>query len=197
MKLYDDIPAFILAGGSSTRMGQDKALLNLDGKPLIEWVAVTVNKLFSNITIVSDQKEPYAFLNLPVQPDILKDSGPLAGIHAALVRSPARHIFVIACDLPFVTSKLIERIIDKRFEADVVLPADKITTQPLCAVYSRAAFQHVVLHLRERQFSVLRCIQDMKSLTVTTNKNGSKAGFSILANVATPDEYEKIQSYKD
>jgi molybdopterin-guanine dinucleotide biosynthesis protein A len=197
MKLYDDVPAFILAGGKSARMGQDKALLNLDGKPLIEWVSGTLDKLFSNITIVSDQKEPYEFLKLPVQSDILKDSGPLGGIHAALVRTTAKHIFVISCDLPFVTTKLIERIVDKRFEADVVMPADKKCTQPLCAVYSRAAFQHVVLHLRERQYSVFRCIKDMKALTVTTNKNGSKAGFSILANIASPDEYEKVQSFKD
>jgi molybdopterin-guanine dinucleotide biosynthesis protein A len=197
MKLYDDIPAFILAGGKSTRMGQDKALLNLDGKPLIELVSATLDKLFSNITILSDEKEPYAFLKLPIQSDILKDSGPLAGIHAALVRTTAKHIFVMSCDLPFVTSKLIERIVDKRFEADVVMPADKKFIQPLCAVYSRAAFQHVVLHLRERQYSVVRCIQDMKTLTVSTNKNGTKTGFSILANIATPDEFERLQSFKD
>jgi molybdenum cofactor guanylyltransferase len=197
MKLYDDIPAFILAGGNSTRMGQDKALLSLDGKPLIESVAATLNKLFSGITIISDRREPYEFLKLPIQSDIMKESGPLAGIHAALVRTSARHIFVISCDLPFITTKLIERIVDKRFEADVVMPSDKKVTQPLCAVYSRASFQHVVLHLRERQFSVLRCLQDMKTLTVVTGRNANNSAFSILANIATPEEFEKVHTFKD
>jgi molybdenum cofactor guanylyltransferase len=197
MKAFNDIPAFILAGGKSTRMGKDKALLDLNGKPLIAWVAGTLDKLFTNITVIAEQKEPYSFLGLPVQADIIKESGPLGGIHAALVRSSSKHIFVTSCDLPLVTASLIERIVDKRMDADVVMPVEKEITQPLCAVYSRAAFQHVIKHLRDHQLSVDKCLKDMKTATVSAHRNPAKDGVSILANIATPEEYDRIHALKD
>ncbi|MFI5251780.1 MAG: molybdenum cofactor guanylyltransferase [Bacteroidota bacterium] len=197
MKIYNEIPAFILAGGKSTRMGQDKALLDLDGKPFIERIASTLDKLFTTITIITDQKEPYEFLKLHIQSDIIKESGPLGGIHAALVRSSAKHIFVISCDLPFVTAKLIERLADKRFDADVILPTDNKIAQPLCAVYSRASFPFVVKHLREKQYSVSRCLEDMKTLTVSTYNTVNKFGFSVINNINTPEDYERMCKMKD
>ena len=80
-----DATAVVLAGGRSTRMGRDKAFLDLAGKPLIARVLDVLLPLFREVLVSGPRRPPYDGLGLPLVPDIVPGRGPLSGLHAGLV----------------------------------------------------------------------------------------------------------------
>src|SRR5262245_22531689 len=103
----DQIEAFILAGGASSRMGTDKARLLLDGKTFIERIAQTLSDFAARVVIVGQHSED---LDLESVIDIHPKWGALGGIETALTNCKTEWAFVIACDLPFVTADLCRRL---------------------------------------------------------------------------------------
>jgi len=128
---------FVLAGGRSSRMGRDKALLPFRGRPLVGHVATQARAVTDNITLVGDVSR-YANLGYPVIPDLFPGSGPLAGIHAALARTHSEWNLILACDMPQVTAEFLVRLVARaeagRAAAVIPVGPDGVT-QPLCAVY--------------------------------------------------------------
>ncbi len=101
---------FVLAGGSSSRMGRDKALLRYGSATLIQHVAERVATAVGSATLVGSPAR-YARLGYPVVPDNFLDGGPLAGIQAALAASAADWNLVVACDMPGVTVEFLEGLL--------------------------------------------------------------------------------------
>lgn len=126
--------AAIIAGGASRRMGQNKALLSLDGVPLVLRVARVLAPLFSKLVVVTADAEISRAANLPSIPDIHPGKGPLGGIHAALSHFQAP-VFCVACDLPFLNGEAIEFLCAQLKSHDAVLPRIDGRAQPLHAVY--------------------------------------------------------------
>ena len=98
----------ILAGGKSSRMGKDKALLEFDGTNFIEKIAGELSffeeKLIArgnNSSVTRLQKESWKII-----PDIYPEHGPMGGIHAALKECEAEQLFCVSCDMPFITGEL-------------------------------------------------------------------------------------------
>src|SRR5438270_7101812 len=94
------LAAFILAGGRSSRMGADKALLEFAGKPLIVRAVELVREIVAEVTIVGDPQKFTAFG--PVIDDIYRNRGALRGIHAALTSSEDEWNLILAVDVQFV-----------------------------------------------------------------------------------------------
>ena len=142
---------FVLAGGRSSRMGSDKALLPFKGATLVQHVAAQVYQSVGNVILVGDP-ERYSYLSYPVIADIYPARGPLSGIHAALAASPAEWNLIVACDMPEVTAAFLTRILERAEagEAHAVIPAGPSgLPEPLCAAYSRRALD-VITHALER-----------------------------------------------
>jgi molybdopterin-guanine dinucleotide biosynthesis protein A len=129
----DQIEAFILAGGASTRMGKDKAELLLDNQSFIQRIADTLFAVTRSVTVVGRSSSDS---RLKTAVDVYPSWGALGGLHAALQACTTDWAFVIACDLPFVTSQLVSHLADKRnqYEAVVCLQTDG-RPQPLCGFY--------------------------------------------------------------
>lgn len=131
--------AIILAGGDSKRLGQPKALLDFNGRPLIEVIVNRLNTYFHEITVVTDR--PEVFSGLPVQfaSDLLtaQQKSPLRGIHAGLKASDLPYQFVAACDMPFLNLELINYMVQFTSEYDAVVPCIGNYYQPLHSFYSR------------------------------------------------------------
>ncbi len=110
------IDAVILAGGEGRRMaGQDKGLIELSGKPLVEWVIDALKrqtKPVEHVLISANRNLPdYARYGYPVLRDVYPgQSGPLAGIHAALLGTPADYLLAVPCDIPFLPADLLEQL---------------------------------------------------------------------------------------
>ena len=131
---------FVLAGGRSSRMGQDKALLPWKGSTLLESVAREVFLAAGNATVIGPP-ERYGNLGFsmgfPVISDRIADCGPLGGLHAALSVTTAEWNLLVACDMPAVTSDLLKELLASAdvSGADAVVPETPQGLEPLCAVY--------------------------------------------------------------
>jgi len=127
---------FVLAGGRSSRMGQDKALLPWKGSTLIESVAREVLKAVGNVTLLGSPALYGSFV-FPVISDKIEGCGPLGGLHAALSSTSTEWNVLVACDMPAVTSQLLEELLAAAVVsgADALVPQTPVGLEPLCAVY--------------------------------------------------------------
>ncbi len=126
--------AAILAGGKSSRMGTEKALLRVENQPLIGLVAAVLKPIFPKICVVTNKHEIARAARRPAVGDRFENRGPLGGIHAALdhFRAPT---FVVACDMPFLCAEFITYLAN-HFEGDALVPRSDNGFEPLHAIYS-------------------------------------------------------------
>lgn len=129
--------AIILAGGKSSRFGFDKAFIKIKGIPLIKRQINLLKSIFKKIIIVTDTAQKYRLRNIKVVSDIIKNSGPLSGIHSALTASDSFYNFIVACDMPFLNKRLIRYMIRQKNNYDVLVPEIDGRYHPLFGVYSK------------------------------------------------------------
>lgn len=134
--MYRQINAYILAGGKSSRMGTDKGLLLLNNKPLIEWIITELQLVFESITIVSGNNA-YSQFGLELIEDEIENLGPAGGIYTALKHSLSEKIFIVSCDMPFITVDAIEFVVNHSSGSQITVPVYQQKMQPLLAVYAK------------------------------------------------------------
>jgi len=141
-KAMDDprrrVAGFILAGGESSRMGRDKALLELEGVSLIVRAARLVESIAGPPMIVGSP-ERFGALGWKTIADDFPGAGPLGGIATLLHPTETEWNLVIACDLPHLTREWLEFLVGRALgsNADAVLPMNERGAEPLCAMYSK------------------------------------------------------------
>jgi len=135
---------FVLAGGESSRMGRDKALLELAGEPLV----VRAAKLAASVTgtpatIIGGAA--YTPFGLRVVGDDLPGVGPLGGIATVLRASVAPWNLIVACDLPYLSREWLVFLVERALgsNADAVLPMNERGAEPLCAMYNKRGEQAI------------------------------------------------------
>lgn len=135
------ITCIILSGGKSSRMGEDKALLQVGAKTIIEMMIDKLKPFCNEIIISADNVEKYSKFGYKVVPDKFKNSGPLAGIYSSLLESNTESNFVISCDLPLVSQNVIEKIINTNSDKEIILPVTDGKYHQLCGVYSKSVLE--------------------------------------------------------
>lgn len=186
------ITGAILAGGSSSRMGTDKALLVLDGLTLIEHVSKTMREVFEEVIVITNVPMKYRFLNIPTYPDIYRGCGPLGGIHSAFVHSRAPSVFVVACDAPFVTKDLIYHIINTISQGSVRVPISQGKVHPLCGYYSRECLQEIQQRLEQRQLKVLDLLKQINARTIEITPDLQFYKKDLLLNLNEPKDFASL-----
>jgi molybdopterin-guanine dinucleotide biosynthesis protein A len=129
----------VQAGGESSRMGQDKALMPFLGRPLIQRVVDRLSPIADEVIVTTNSPEKYHFLGLPLFQDLKPGRGALGGLYTALSSATGNVVAIVACDMPFASAALIEaasRLLVQN-EADVVIPDSGDGLEPLHAVYRR------------------------------------------------------------
>lgn len=133
-----DVTGIILAGGKSSRMGAEKGLQLLCGKPLISYAVEALKGLCSEI-IISSSSNAYAGFGFKIVADEFPGIGPMGGIYSSLKQSTTTQNLVLSCDLPFVTTELMAYILKqgKNFEVAVPWEGEK-HYEPLCGFYNKS-----------------------------------------------------------
>ncbi|HSW38307.1 MAG TPA: molybdenum cofactor guanylyltransferase, partial [Acidobacteriota bacterium] len=140
----NDVCAVILAGGRSSRMGRDKALIDIAGHPLIEIIIDRVRPVAGQILISSGDSIKYREFGFPVVTDLFKNHGPLAGLHAAMLYKPRFRYLALACDLPNLRTDFLRTLADLSDGNDAVIPRTRDgLAHPLCAVYRESCFPFI------------------------------------------------------
>lgn len=196
--MYNKIPmtAIILAGGKSSRMGEDKALLPFGGRTVLEHLTALLDSLFEETIIVVNEKNKYADLGLNARrhEDFLKDRGPLAGLYTGLAYSRHQASFVFTCDMPFVDEALI-RELTGFWQEDYDMTCfqeEERGCQPFPAIYLRSARQLIHLLLENGEASMRRFLDVVTVNSLPIAKNKSRA----LMNMNTPRDYQQALKEK-
>jgi len=190
-----DLCAVILAGGKSSRMGSNKALLDFGGRPLIGVLADRVRLITNRILISSNDPACYEFLNLPVIPDHHRDRGPLAGLHAAMLWNECSLYIVLACDLPNLRAPLLRKLTSLVKGYDVAIPRTRDgIAHPLCAVYRRTCLPTVENSLLRGVNKMIEILEE-PSLSIRWVES-EEGGFEDddLANITTPEDLRRLES---
>jgi len=188
----DQFEAFILAGGASRRMGSDKSQLLIGDESFVQRISNTLLQVATSVTIVGHEiVDP----RLLVAQDVYEKWGALGGLHGALHACKSEWSFVVACDLPFVTSTLIEYLASQRSDSDAVVPIQPDNRpQPLCAFYRTTVCLDRASELIERDMR--------RPLDLLESVNTRWIPFSDLeylehsekffVNINTPEDYYEV-----
>ena len=189
--LQEQATAIIMAGGDSSRMGIDKSMLPIKGRPIIKHICRQLRGTFSHILISTDEVEKYAFLGFDCIPDKMPGQGPLMGIASALEASANELNFVVACDIPHIDIRFVRKMLAEAQEADMVIPTTgNEKYEPLFAVYRKSAIEGInqILSSGKRKISDAFAHCNVKHINLKAKQ---------LTNLNTMEEYEKFRKKYD
>lgn len=195
----------IQAGGASSRMGEDKALKPFLGRPLIQRVIERLSPLADEIIVTTNRPADYAFLgastgsaqSLRLVSDLIPGRGALGGLYTAIASATHPLVAVVACDMPFASSRLIEAMTGLlvREEADVVIPKSAEGYEPFHAVYRReTCLSAIESALRADQWKVIAWFPAVRvrELAVDELSSYTPDGLAFW-NVNTPQEFAEAE----
>jgi len=189
------ICAIILAGGKSRRMGQNKALINIGGRPLVEIMANRVSPLADEVFISANNPELFDFLPFPVVPDLCPEQGPLSGLHAVMKGHIYTLYITLACDLPGIPVSLVRRMLDVSEGFDAVIPRTRDgLAHPLSAVYRRTCLPVIEEALRKKANKVIDAFPGDGLRVRWMDPGDGEFMDGDLVNINTPEDLLRFQS---
>jgi molybdopterin-guanine dinucleotide biosynthesis protein A len=160
------VGAFLLAGGASSRMGRDKALIPFRGNPLLVHLAELLISVSADFHIIAPP-ERYESFGYPMLPDLRNNCGPMAAIEAALSKSPHRWNFIVACDMPLLSAEWLITLRDCALASPQVDCVSSATApdspNPLAAIWNRSALPKVSNFLDEGNFRVRSLLSSLET----------------------------------
>jgi len=191
----------VLAGGMSRRIGRDKALLELNGQPLIEIVIEHLRPLFDRVIISSAGGESFPDIDACEVADIYPGCGSLGGLHAGLKEAAPNPVFAVACDMPFVNPGLVRMLVSRSEGYDIVVPVagrrqpmdDKPEyLEPLHAVYAQSCLPHIEALLEQGSLWIFDFFRSVKVDYVWEDEiRKADPGMTSFFNINTPEDFEK------
>jgi len=187
-----DLTALILCGGRSKRMGRPKAFLPFGGTTMINHILTNVKDMFAETFLVSNEPESFEDFDVDVVKDILPYRGPLGGILSGLLVSQHSHAFVIACDMPLITPKMIRELCQRRFEHDVVVASHDEGIEPLLGVYSKNCIKSLEESLFNGDLALKDFLSGLNSVTYDLEEETKEGSLPPYFNVNTPQDYSRL-----
>jgi molybdopterin-guanine dinucleotide biosynthesis protein A len=191
--------AAILAGGRALRFdGRDKGALLVEGRSIRDRQLEMLSSVADDVLIVGARSAagipPDAALR--IVPDVVPDSGPLGGVHAALTHAARDAVLVLACDMPYVTAPFARQLLSLAGDADVVVPQTERGYHPLCGVYTRRCVPAIERRLAARELAMRLLFDEVRVRVVSADEIEAFGDrHRLLANVNTPDEYAAIDAF--
>ncbi|MDR4950116.1 molybdenum cofactor guanylyltransferase [Neobacillus cucumis] len=192
--------AIILAGGKSSRMGTNKALLKINEKTNIERIVEQLKLLFDDLILVTNDAKTYEFLDVQMVPDQYPGMGPLAGVHAGLNVSNYDVNLVVACDMPFISSELAEALLANTSNYDAVVPVINGKQHPLFAVYQKQVAKMVEERIQSGQLRMKHLLDDLNVLYVTEKELATYSPITlekVFFNMNHPEEYVEAKKWAE
>lgn len=187
----NNITAVILSGGRSSRMqGEDKGLILLNNKPLINYVVDVVNSKVDRLLISANRNiEAYQQYGEVITDELTDFQGPLAGISSALSRAATTYLLTLPCDSPMINKTVIDRLVDTmdRANVDICVADDGLRIHPTIALIKTS--------LKDNLLAFLDSGERKLGLWIERN-NFQKVDFSdqpkVFVNLNNPQDFDKI-----
>lgn len=186
-----NINTFILAGGLSSRMGQEKGLLEWKESTFIETIIKVTSSLGSTVHIISNSNK-YNHLECPVYSDIIKGSGPLAGICTGLHHSNTEYNLFLSCDTPCIETNLLQHLVDNCDGYDVTCPQLDNKLHPLIGVYSKRCLENFKGRIEENKLGVIDAVRQTKLNELQLNLSHFPNAETQMSNINTEEDLAEL-----
>ncbi len=191
----------VLAGGMNRRYdGQPKALETVGGERIIDRALRAMRQAVDRVVLVANEAQPYESLGLEIRPDLEPGLGALGGIRTAVAwaeEAGFRGALVAACDMPFLSAALLERLIEESSAHDVVAPESdsRRGLEPLCAFYSTSCRPAIERALDRGDRQVISFYFDAQVRTIARDEVATFGDLNLLfLNVNSPEDRERAEA---
>ena len=184
-----NITAIVLAGGKSSRMGSDKALLLYNNKTFLEHVVFAIQPLVDQVLIISDNPK-HKINNCLTIPDLIKNVGPIGGIYTGLIHTKTENNLVLSCDIPLVQTSILKLIIkNNEPDKEVVQLIDDKNRMPLIALYKKRLAPYFLSQLKRGERRLMHATRKLKTKEIFVKKEEN----AFLLNINTINEFKTLQ----
>ena len=183
----------ILSGGLSTRFnGQNKAVISVGGRRVLDRLYAVFSELFDEIILVTNHPQQFLEWDLIIATDLFPVRSSLTGIHTGLFYMQNPFAFFSACDTPFLNKELVETLlqhIDNKY--DIIMPETSAGMEPLCAIYSKRCLKAAAQHIRQNKLKIQRALANhrLKKIPEKTLRSKDPDLLSFF-NINTPADLE-------
>jgi len=198
--MITDVTGVLLAGGKSRRMGEDKRYLYVGERTLLERSCAALQKIFSQVYVVVAQDSPELKLNVPVIRDLIPDCGSFGGLYTGLRQATTPHIFLAACDMPFINGDVVRYMARFKDEIDIVIGQWKTRLQPTHAIYGKRCLGVMESMIEARHRKIQSLVQEATLRVHVLNESELRQidpdGRSLV-NVNTPLDLQVARTLDD
>lgn len=188
------LTAIILAGGKSSRMGTDKGLVLLNGKPMIQHIIEAVQKTEINDILIISNNLAYKQFGLPVYSDIIKESGPLGGIYTGLVNSTTSRNMILSCDIPFINDEVMNVLLEDQSQSPITVLKYKDRIHPLIGIFNTSIIPDIQEQISKNNLKVRELVQSKNATIIDLEKKIPELKSHVVANVNTKND---LKEYAD
>ncbi len=157
------VTGVVIAGGKSSRFGQDKALFAYRGQSLVEHAINIIKPHCGRLVINTNKPEAYTGLGFECINDVFPDAGPLGGIHSALSHAGGGKVVIIACDTPHIPTEIYGKLLEQIKNHDLAMPVHKGFIETMCAVYSSSCLQALEASICSKQYRILDAVKPLRA----------------------------------
>jgi len=159
---------FILAGGKSSRMGTDKALILFQNEPLLGHMKNRIEP-FCNQVFISGSNPEYAGFDAPLIPDVFPECGPISGLYSCLKFSSSEWNLIVSVDSPFVNEELFSLLGAQAIDYDCVIPKHKSGVEPLIGIYNKRSLPVIEEMIHAGDFKLMNLLARLNTSYVDCN----------------------------
>jgi len=180
----------ILCGGKSSRMQSEKGLVLYQNKPFVEHIIEAVLPISNNIQLVTNTND-YDYLSYRKMNDIVLDKGPLGGIHTALVHSESEINLILSCDIPLISTEILEELIEKHtVNFDISVFENNGRVHPLIGIYSKKITPILEKAIDENDLKMMRLLSKVTHQLIFVNEEKSY----LLKNINSVAELHELNT---
>jgi molybdopterin-guanine dinucleotide biosynthesis protein A len=192
MSVHDDTTGVILAGGSATRFGGDKALAMVQGEAIISRVRLALEAVFPRVIVVGGSEAVRAHLaGVEAFADDVPGIGPMGGVATALRRIETPRAFCAACDMPFLDTALVAEVVALAADADAACPRVGDRPEPLHACYHRRCRRAVRELIARGEYRMSALLASVRTAYLDLAEDDPRA--RSLRSVNTPEDLMSAQ----
>lgn len=190
----------ILAGGLSTRFnGRNKALIEIDGRSVLDRLLDVFTGRFDEIILVTNDPLTYLARDVIIVSDLFDARSSLTGIHSGLVAASRPRAFVSACDTPFLKGPLVDRLLEEVDDTcDLVIPKVAAGDEPLCAVYSTKCLKAIANQLKQGVYKIAKFFNQVRVKRVPEEiLRPLDPELASFFNINTLEDLERAESARE
>jgi len=182
----------ILCGGKNKRMGQNKALLQLGDKTIIEHIVHALNQVCDEI-ILSTNNNDLNFLPYKKVEDKKENLGPIAGFHSSLTESETEHNLIVSCDTPFISALLLSYLIEKGSNHDLAIPEFDNHLQPMVGYFKKSYLGTIEEQIELGNIKPINIFENSEFKKVEIAKELPFYTNYLFFNINTKEQYQKAK----